>query len=107
MTSRVLPRRRRRRRRPTGGVEVVRVGRCVRRRVEALLLLAIAVLVLDYVQVDGQHSGHFGRDERTYGHDKRRAVSIAELWLIHRHLRLVSGFFRYGTDVDYDSYERT
>lgn len=116
MTSGVLARRGRRRRRrwplllPTG-VEVVRVGRRrrgVRRRgVEALLLLAIPVLVLDYVEVDGQNARHFGGDERTDRHDERRSVSIAELRFVHRHLRLVSGLFRYGTDVNYDSYERT
>lgn len=110
MTTRVLPRRRRRRlRETTRGVAVVRVGgrrRVRRRRVETFLLLAVSVLVLDYVEVDGQYAGHFGRDERTDGHDKRRSVSIAELRFIHRQLRLVSGLLRYGTDVNYDSYER-
>jgi len=68
----------------------------------------IRLLVAVYVDVDGEHAGNFGADERRNGDVERRAVEVEELGFVHGgRSRLVVGRFPGdGADVDDDADQR-
>lgn len=81
------------------------VIRGVRHR-QVFLLFTVGGLVLNDVQVNGQHTCQLGDDEGADRQVERRSVPVAELRFVHRRFRFVPSLFRNGTDVSHDTDQR-